>query len=189
MQGNKISHVIEIALWHNYIGGMARQSKDNVEPITKAELIKAQARIGYIAASIASVADELKDGETLYVSYLKSLNRGLERLEAVEPQLRRSLAMHRAGSPLMPAPQVSTQADKLAAAKAAVQGKARVVSKAEADEAERQAAEDEAMLKDALSPPNRTPVGRKPKAAKPSAADVKKMANSPAKGTKKAKRG
>jgi hypothetical protein len=81
---------------------MARQPKDDVKPINRAQLHSVLARLKHIHTSLETVAKELKSDETLYISYLPSLFRGLERLEAVEPQLRRSLAMHRAGSPLMP---------------------------------------------------------------------------------------
>jgi len=81
---------------------MARPKKNDVEPISKPELQNALARLRIAFESIEDVCKGMRDGEVIYVSYLKSLERGIDRLEAVAPELRTSLSLHRAGHPKKP---------------------------------------------------------------------------------------
>jgi hypothetical protein len=81
---------------------MARPRKDDVSPLTKIELVSAAARLHHICDSIETVARNMENSDVLFVSYAKSLTRGLQSLEAVEPEIRRSMTMHKLGQPILP---------------------------------------------------------------------------------------
>jgi hypothetical protein len=91
---------------------MARPRKDDVSPLSKAELADAAARLYHVCNSIETAAKDLKDGEKIYVSYAKSLSRGLGSLEAVEPEIRRSMTRLKIGQPILPVatvPQIAAE--------------------------------------------------------------------------------
>ena len=70
------------------------------------------ARLRIAFETVEEVCKSLREGEVIYVSYLKSLERGIERLETVAPELRTSLSLHRAGHPKKPTTTIDSVASR-----------------------------------------------------------------------------
>ncbi|MCM2370933.1 hypothetical protein [Aporhodopirellula aestuarii] len=80
---------------------MARKPK-TPEPVSREAIAAAAVRLEMILRTFKECTEELDAGESLQVNYSQSLGRGLDALESFEPELRISLAMHRAGTPVQP---------------------------------------------------------------------------------------
>ena len=78
---------------------MARTHKEP-EPITQRELAAATTRLRIVLKSLEEAAEAIGESRVLAVNYGKSLGRGIDALESFEPELRRSLALYLAGTPM-----------------------------------------------------------------------------------------
>lgn len=88
-----------------------------IEPITLQELKLLTARLERVAASLRAAEEVLKKNDELWVFRKKSMAWGIQRLEAVVPEIERSLLAHQAGQPYGPDTQKGREAKKATAAR------------------------------------------------------------------------